>query len=74
VGESLTPPDPGTDVVIVDVVLVVPDADDRAAYERTKRELAQRTWATVMDYAAAKSDVVGEILGRARPDLVPPGG
>jgi GrpB-like predicted nucleotidyltransferase (UPF0157 family) len=50
------------------------DADDRAAYERTKRELAERTWATVMDYAAAKSGVVGEILGRARPDLVPPGG
>jgi GrpB-like predicted nucleotidyltransferase (UPF0157 family) len=39
--------------------------DDRALYERTKRELAARTWAIVQDYADAKSDVVEEINARA---------
>jgi GrpB-like predicted nucleotidyltransferase (UPF0157 family) len=41
--------------------------DDRALYERTKRELASRRWDRVQDYADAKSDVVAEILGRALP-------
>jgi GrpB-like predicted nucleotidyltransferase (UPF0157 family) len=41
------------------------NADDRALYERTKRELAARTWAYVQDYADAKTEVVGAILGRA---------
>lgn len=41
------------------------DASDRELYERTKRELAGRTWTTVQDYADAKSDVVAAILARA---------
>jgi GrpB-like predicted nucleotidyltransferase (UPF0157 family) len=42
--------------------------DDDAArerYERTKRELARRTWRHVQDYADAKTAVVREILGDA---------
>ena len=39
---------------------------DRDLYERTKRELAGRTWRHVQHYADAKSSVVLEILGRAR--------
>jgi GrpB-like predicted nucleotidyltransferase (UPF0157 family) len=39
--------------------------DDRELYERTKQELAARTWKHVQNYADAKSAVVGEILGRA---------
>ena len=42
------------------------DAHDRDLYERTKRELAQREWKYVQHYADAKSDVVEEILERAR--------
>ena len=38
---------------------------DRALYERTKRELAQREWAYIQDYADAKTDVVRSILARA---------
>lgn len=41
------------------------DGADRALYERTKRELASRTWRYVQNYADAKSAVVEEILGRA---------
>ncbi len=40
---------------------------DRALYEQTKRALAARSWDRVQDYADAKSDVVGEIMGRAVP-------
>ena len=42
--------------------------DDNAArdrYLRTKRELAQRTWRHVQDYADAKTAVIEEILGAA---------
>ncbi|MGH2505458.1 MAG: GrpB family protein, partial [Ktedonobacterales bacterium] len=39
--------------------------DDRALYERTKRELAQRQWKYVQNYADAKSEVVETILARA---------
>jgi DNA-directed RNA polymerase specialized sigma24 family protein len=39
--------------------------DDRTLYERTKRELAARTWKYMQNYADAKSDVVAEILDRA---------
>jgi GrpB-like predicted nucleotidyltransferase (UPF0157 family) len=39
--------------------------DDRELYERTKRELAARTWAFVQDYADAKSEVVEAINARA---------
>ena len=38
---------------------------DRELYERTKRELASRTWAHVQNYADAKNDVVDDILARA---------
>ena len=41
------------------------DADDRARYERTKRELAARTWEHVQQYADAKDEVVAEIMRRA---------
>ncbi len=40
-------------------------ADDRALYERVKRELAERDWAIVQDYADAKTDIVAEIKRRA---------
>jgi GrpB-like predicted nucleotidyltransferase (UPF0157 family) len=39
--------------------------DDRALYERTKRELAARTWRHVQHYADAKTAVVEEIMARA---------
>lgn len=42
------------------------DPADRELYERTKRELAARTWRYVQNYADAKSDVVEEIIARAR--------
>jgi GrpB-like predicted nucleotidyltransferase (UPF0157 family) len=41
------------------------DADDRELYARTKRELAQRTWRDVQDYADAKTAVIGMIMARA---------
>jgi len=41
------------------------DEAARNRYERTKRELAQRTWRHVQDYADAKTAVVGEILDGA---------
>jgi GrpB-like predicted nucleotidyltransferase (UPF0157 family) len=40
--------------------------DDRELYSRTKRELAAREWKYVQNYADAKSEVVQEILARAR--------
>ena len=39
--------------------------DDSALYERVKRELAEREWAIVQDYADAKTDIVAEIKRRA---------
>jgi len=41
------------------------DEADRGLYERTKRELAERDWAVVQDYADAKTDIVHEIVARA---------
>ena len=38
---------------------------DRLLYERTKRELARRTWTYTQDYADAKTAVVEEIMARA---------
>jgi len=38
--------------------------DDRALYERTKRELTQRDWPTMQDYADAKNAVIAEIASR----------
>jgi len=40
--------------------------EERELYQRTKRDLAARQWAFVQDYADAKSDVVEEIIARAR--------
>lgn len=37
---------------------------DRDLYARTKRELAQKTWKYVQDYADAKTKVVAEIIAR----------
>ena len=45
------------------------NADDRALYERTKRELAARDWTYTQQYADAKGAVIQEILGRALPAL-----
>ena len=39
--------------------------DDRTLYERTKRELATRTWRYVQNHADAKTAVVEEILARS---------
>ena len=41
------------------------DEADRELYQRTKRELAARTWAYIQQYADAKSDVVEDILRRS---------
>ncbi|MDP8930884.1 MAG: GrpB family protein [Actinomycetota bacterium] len=40
-------------------------SEDRARYEAAKRELAQREWDDVNDYADAKSAVINEITERA---------
>jgi GrpB-like predicted nucleotidyltransferase (UPF0157 family) len=40
-------------------------AEDRAAYERLKRSLAQREWDDMNDYAAAKGALIEEIMRRA---------
>jgi GrpB-like predicted nucleotidyltransferase (UPF0157 family) len=39
---------------------------DRSLYESTKKALAARTWRHVQNYADAKSDIVRQILERAR--------
>ena len=39
--------------------------EDRDLYERTKRELAARTWHHIQHYADAKTEVVEEIIARA---------
>ena len=51
------------------------DDADRALYERTKRDLARRTWKYTQNYADAKSAVVEAIIARARaaqPDRTTP--
>jgi len=40
--------------------------DERRLYERTKRELAGKTWKYVQNYADAKTAIVEAILARAR--------
>lgn len=42
------------------------DDADRALYQRTKLELAQRDWKYVQNYADAKTTVIEEIMARAR--------
>jgi GrpB-like predicted nucleotidyltransferase (UPF0157 family) len=41
------------------------DQADRARYERAKRELAERDWKYVQNYADAKTAVIEEIIARA---------
>ena len=45
------------------------DEADRGLYADAKRELARRDWKFVQNYADAKTEVVEEILRRARPGL-----
>jgi len=40
--------------------------DDRDRYAATKRELSTRDWKYVQDYADAKTEVIEEILAKAR--------
>jgi GrpB-like predicted nucleotidyltransferase (UPF0157 family) len=40
--------------------------DDRERYERTKRELATQDWKYTQNYADAKTEVVEDILARAK--------
>jgi GrpB-like predicted nucleotidyltransferase (UPF0157 family) len=40
--------------------------EDRTRYQRVKRELAQRDWTYVQQYADAKTEVIEEIIARAR--------
>lgn len=40
--------------------------NDRLLYEQTKRDLATRTWKYIQNYADAKTEVVQQILARAR--------
>ena len=40
--------------------------EDRAHYQRAKRELAERDWTYVQEYADAKTEVVEGIIARAR--------
>jgi GrpB-like predicted nucleotidyltransferase (UPF0157 family) len=42
------------------------DPADRERYQRKKRELAQRDWRYVQQYADAKTEVVEEIIARAQ--------
>jgi GrpB-like predicted nucleotidyltransferase (UPF0157 family) len=41
---------------------------DRELYAQTKRNLAQREWMFVQNYADAKNAVIDQIMARARPD------
>lgn len=43
------------------------NAADRDLYEQTKRDLAEKEWADVQDYADAKTAVIAEILARTAP-------
>jgi GrpB-like predicted nucleotidyltransferase (UPF0157 family) len=42
------------------------DAEDRALYAAEKRRLAEQQWRDMNDYADAKTDIIREILTRAR--------
>jgi GrpB-like predicted nucleotidyltransferase (UPF0157 family) len=47
--------------------------EDRERYQRVKRELAERDWTYVQEYADAKSEIVEEIIARTRrPHPSPP--
>ena len=40
--------------------------EDKSLYQKTKHELASRTWKTTQNYADAKTEVIQAILARAR--------
>ncbi len=40
--------------------------EDRGRYEAVKRELVKRTWKYVQNYADAKTEIIEEILAKAR--------
>ncbi len=42
------------------------DAEDRVRYAAEKRRLAEHPWRDMNDYADAKTDIIREILTRAR--------
>ena len=42
------------------------DESDRTRYADVKRDLAKRPWSDMNHYAEAKSDVIQQVLGRAR--------
>jgi GrpB-like predicted nucleotidyltransferase (UPF0157 family) len=42
------------------------DESDRALYAEVKRDLARRSWSDMNHYADAKTDVIAQVLGRAR--------
>jgi GrpB-like predicted nucleotidyltransferase (UPF0157 family) len=42
------------------------DAEDRELYAATKRALARQPWKDMNDYADAKTEVVHDLLTRAR--------
>jgi len=42
------------------------DESDRALYAGVKHDLARRAWSDMNHYAEAKSDVIQQVLGRAR--------
>jgi GrpB-like predicted nucleotidyltransferase (UPF0157 family) len=42
------------------------DAADRTLYAEVKRDLATRPWSDMNHYAEAKTDVIQQVLGRAR--------
>jgi GrpB-like predicted nucleotidyltransferase (UPF0157 family) len=46
-------------------------ADDRDAYAAKKRELAKQNWNFVQNYADAKTEIVQQILARARAGTQP---
>ncbi|WP_017572432.1 GrpB family protein [Nocardiopsis halotolerans] len=45
--------------------LLIDSADARERYVAVKRELAERTWDRIQDYADAKSEIVGRLLAEA---------
>jgi GrpB-like predicted nucleotidyltransferase (UPF0157 family) len=42
------------------------DAEDRALYAAKQRRLAEQHWRDMNDYADAKTDIIRDILTRAR--------
>jgi GrpB-like predicted nucleotidyltransferase (UPF0157 family) len=42
------------------------DAEDRALYAEEKRRLAEQQWRDMNDYADAKTDIIRDVLTRAR--------